>query len=261
MPTVRADDGTSIAYRISGDGPRNVLFMHGWGGSGAYWDELLRRLDLTGLRVITVDLRGHGDSDKPDTGFTLERFSDDMFAVADHAMADKIVIVGFSMSGKFAQHLAVARPERMLGQILVAGCPAAAVALPSEVQRDWVSRAGDWRRMREITTMFVTEPVEPEIFDRWADDAVKVPRVALDETLNMLTQVSFADQLTALRVPTLVVGGLHDPIFSPDALRDGVVSHYPGARLVVVNCNHEIPIEKPKELAAVVEAFLAGLGG
>ena len=85
--------------------------------------------------------------------------------------------------------------------------------------------------------------------------------MALDETLNMVAQVSLADKLVAPHVPTLVVGGLHDQIFSPDALRDGVVSHYPGARLVMLGCNHEIPIEKPEELAAVVESFLAGLGG
>src|SRR2546427_2875753 len=38
--------------------------MHGWAGSGAYYDEMLKHLGLTGLRAITVDLRGHGGSDK-----------------------------------------------------------------------------------------------------------------------------------------------------------------------------------------------------
>ncbi len=53
MPTVRTDDGVNIAYKTLGVGPRDLLFLHGWGGSGAYWDEMLKHLDLTGLRAVT----------------------------------------------------------------------------------------------------------------------------------------------------------------------------------------------------------------
>ena len=65
--------------------------------------------------------------------------------------------------------------------------------------------------------------------------------------------------LASIRVPTLVVGGVHDTIFSPDVLR-GVQASIPGARLALVDSNHEIPIEAPRELAGLVSAFVAGLG-
>src|SRR3984893_3542415 len=100
-------DGVRIFYRVQGEGASTVLFMHGWAGSGAYFDQTLKYLDLTGLRVITMDLRGHGDSDKPDNGYTDDQFAKDAFAVADNAGADKIAVVGFSMSGRFAQYLSV----------------------------------------------------------------------------------------------------------------------------------------------------------
>src|SRR5688500_1580850 len=74
METVRTDDGVNLAYRTQGEGPRNLLFMHGWAGSGAFFDETIKHLDLTGLRVIAYDLRGHGASDKPEDGYTLDRF-------------------------------------------------------------------------------------------------------------------------------------------------------------------------------------------
>jgi predicted esterase len=50
---VRTDDGISIAYTVRGDGPRTLLFLHGWGGSGSgfFWNEMLTHLDLTGLRA------------------------------------------------------------------------------------------------------------------------------------------------------------------------------------------------------------------
>ena len=55
-------EGASIAYRVRGEGPLSLLFMHGWAGSGGYWEELLAELDLGGLRAVTSDLRGHGAS-------------------------------------------------------------------------------------------------------------------------------------------------------------------------------------------------------
>jgi len=69
------------------------------------------------------------------------------------------------------------------------------------------------------------------------------------------------DRLQSIKTPTLVVAGEHDPILSPAILRETVVSPISGARMVVLDCAHEIPLEQPHTLAALVEAFVAGLGG
>ena len=106
----------------------------------------------------------------------------------------------------------------------------------------------------------MTQPVEQEVLEAWADDAIKVPRVVLDESLKACLHTSFSDKLRDVRAPTLIVGGTHDAIFSPEVLRSAVQAPLKGARLVVLDCNHEIPIERPVELAGLMEAFLAGLG-
>src|SRR5437660_9907079 len=66
MRTVRTDDGVTIAYRMAGSGPRNLLFLHGWGGAGSghSWAEVLRHLDLTGMRASIVGMRVHGRSER-----------------------------------------------------------------------------------------------------------------------------------------------------------------------------------------------------
>ena len=260
MSTVRTDDGVQLSYQTRGHGPRNLLFMHGWGGSGAYFDELLKYVDLSGLRAITFDFRGHGDSDKAEHGYTLDRFARDAFEVADAAGAERVIVVGYSMSGKFGQYLACLRPDRIEGQILLSGAPAGPIPLPEETVRDWVGRAGDRDRLREVNAMFISQPVAPELLDRCGVEAAKATRTALEETINMCIQTTFADQLAGLRVPTLVVGGATDPMFPPEALRHGVAGPIAGARFAVLDSNHEIPIERPRELAAVIEAFVAGLG-
>jgi pimeloyl-ACP methyl ester carboxylesterase len=259
MTTVRTQDGVILSYQTFGSGPLNILFMHGWGGSGAYFDEMLKHLDLAGLRVITYDLRGHGASDKPQSGYMLEQIAQDAWAVADHANADPLVVVGFSMSGKFAQYVASMQPERVRGLILVAGCPVGVIPLPEEIIVDWAGRAGNREQMMEITRMYVTRPVADGVIERWGDDAAKIPQAVLDTTLRQCLETSFVDRLDSVRMPTLVIGGVHDTIFSPDVIRQGVAAPLANARVALLDCNHEIPIEQPQEFAALISAFTVGL--
>jgi non-heme chloroperoxidase len=256
---VQTDDGVSLAYRSVGDGPVGVLFIHGWAGSGAYFDETTSHLDHARTRAVTFDLRGHGASDKEPTDFSLDRIAGDTLAVMDAAGVDEAVLVGFSMSGKFALYLACIEPSRVIGQILVAGSPASEIPLPAEMLNDWYSREGDAERMIELVLGFVAAPVDEAALARFGQDAAVVPRSALAGTMSACIESSFDDRLSAITAPTLVVGGLHDQIFTPDVLRAGIVDQIPGARLALLDCGHEIPLEKPLEHAALIEAFLAGL--
>jgi pimeloyl-ACP methyl ester carboxylesterase len=260
MPTVKMDDGVSIAYQTRGTGPLNLLFLHGWAGFGSWWEEMIQHLDLAGLRLILADLRGHGESDKPADGYTLERFSRDMFAVANHAEADRVVLIGYSMSGRFAQFMACERPERVLGQVLIGPAAASPFPLPPEIHQAWVACAGKRDAFRDLLPPFIKEPLRPDVVEHFLDGAVKVPAVALDGTLRMCAAPSFIERLATLRVPTLVIGGAHDPMMSEAFLREAIVSRITGARLVMLDCGHETPLEKPQETAALLEAFLAGLG-
>ena len=143
MPAVTTQDGVSIAYAITGEAPPHLLFMHGWAGSGRYFDATIEHLDLSRLCAVTFDLRGHRESGPATDGYTLEQIAADTLTVADAAGAHEFVVLGFSMSAKFCQYLSLVAPDRIVGQILVAGCPAGEVPLPQELTDDWLSREGD----------------------------------------------------------------------------------------------------------------------
>lgn len=258
MPSVKAEDGVELAYEVRGEGPVNLFFLHGWAGSGAYFNETVERLDLTGLRVILADIRGHGSSSATDEGFTHEQIAADAFAVADDLDAEALITVGYSMSARFVQYMPLVAPERVRGQILVAGCPTGEIPLPQEMLDDWYSREGDAERMIELTQSFTAKPVSREVLEPFGRDAAKIRRPALEQTATMCTSMSFADRIGELETLTLVVGGVHDQIFTPDVLRGGVVAPLKRARLVLVDAGHEIPLEQPDVLAALVEAFVAG---
>jgi pimeloyl-ACP methyl ester carboxylesterase len=256
---VATADGISISYESRGDGPPDVLFMHGWAGSGRYFDATIHHLELTRLRAVTLDLRGHGASDAADDGYALDDLAADVVAVADAAGLDEFVVVGFSMSAKFAQHVALRFPARIAGQILIAGCPTGEIPLPPELLDDWYGREGDAARMAEIATSYATNPIEPELLDQFGRDAATVARAALEGSMSACIATSFADEVGSIASPALVIGGIHDAIFTPDVLRQAVVAPLPNARLALLDAGHELPLEQPRELAALIEAFLAGL--
>ena len=258
MPAAMTDDGISISYESAGEGPPNLLCVHGWAGSGRYFDTTIGRLDLARVRAVTFDLRGHGRSDPAEEGHTLDRIAADALAVADAAGLDEFVVLGYSMGAKFGQYLSLLAPERVRGLILVAGCPAGEIPLPAELTEDWLGREGDAVRMAEIAETYASNAIEPAILARFGQDAASVRRAALEGTLHAATATSFADRLGAIAAPALVVGGVHDPMFTPELLRDAVVAPLSGARLALVDAGHEIAIELPGQLASLIEAFLAG---
>jgi pimeloyl-ACP methyl ester carboxylesterase len=259
MPTVPANDGVTLSYRVHGSGPTTIMYLHGWAGSGAHFDEVISELDLNAIRVVTMDFRGHGDSERAGEPYDLDRIAEDVWNVADAAGATNLVLVGFSMSGKFAQYVALRRPERVSGLVLVAGFPASEMAFPQDVARDWVSRAGDRARLRELVMPFISEPVDAAVLDRYVDHATKVPAAALECTLQACIGTTFADRVGLLTMPTLIVGGRRDAYFDAEAVAQ-LARGLPCARGVCLECNHEIPMERPHELAHLLEAFVAGLG-
>jgi pimeloyl-ACP methyl ester carboxylesterase len=259
MPTAIANDGTSISYRVQGTGPTTLLFMHGWAGSGVYFDEVVGELDLNALQVVTMDFRGHGDSEKAVKPYDPDRIADDVWSVADGVGASNLILVGFSMSGKFAQYVALCRPDRVSGLVLVGGFPASAIPFPQDLVRDWVGRAGDRERIREMLGPFISEPVDAAVLDRFLDNAVTVPAPVLECTLQTCISTSFADRVESLRMPILVVGGRRDPVFPQEAVAH-LARSLPCARGISLPCNHEVPMERPRELAHIIEAFVSGLG-
>ena len=256
MPIARSADGVEISYQVAGDPLPTLLLMHGWAGSGAYFNSLIEQLDLSRLQAITYDLPGHGNSADGDGGFSLDGIAADAIAVADAAGAETFVLVGYSMGGRFAQYLSCEHPYRVLGQVLVAGAFATEMALPSELLEDWYGRAGNAERLVELEQGLSSQPVPDEVWETIGRHAARVPLVTLQGTMDAAISLSFADRVARCHAPTLVVAGSQDTLFSPDVLRDGVAALLPNARVATLECGHGVPVEQPRELAALIEMFV-----
>lgn len=99
---VTAPDGLSLAVREAGPGTgRSFVFLHGIAQSGRSWEPLLRGPLAATRRLVAVDLRGHGDSDKPDApaAWARPRLADDLAAILAQLSLDRPVVVAWSYGG------------------------------------------------------------------------------------------------------------------------------------------------------------------
>ncbi|MBZ4417462.1 alpha/beta fold hydrolase [Myxococcus sp. RHSTA-1-4] len=257
MPTTSASDGTSLHYRVIGDGPRTVVLVHGWMVSGAVWNAMVERLDLTGLRLVIPDSRGTGQSGKPAGGYTLKGLAEDVLAVADAAGAKRFTVVGHSMGGQLAQWVAAQAPERVEALMLVNTVPAAGLPLPPDAAGLFRTSAGNREKQTTIINLSCKQAT-PEMVEEMLKDAANTSAPALEGIFDAWTAGGFADKLSAITAPTLVVA-TDDAFLPPAFLRDAVVKPIRRARLTYLpGPGHYPQVERPVEMAALVSAFLAG---
>lgn len=120
MAFARNRDGTRIAYETAGAGPP-LLLLHGGGQSRRVWFEhgYVERLSRR-FRIIAIDARGHGESDKPTrrADYAIETVMGDMLAVADAEGAERFDLLGYSYGGNIGRYLA-SRTDRVKRFVLL----------------------------------------------------------------------------------------------------------------------------------------------
>ena len=271
-------DGATI--HVAERGPttgRPVLLLHGITLSAGIWVEQLRRLPDAGMRVIAVDLRGHGESTIGRDGLALDRLTADVVEVAEQLSLGDALLVGHSMGGMAALRLLSTAPSLARGEgwlsalalVATSARPALGWGLPGA--RLAVSAIGPALRGAAALVCLLPTPTLPdsEAADPLAAlsfaehpeaGAVRLTRratarVPAGTTMELLAELVRLDETVALaqtRVPTTVVVGRDDLITPPRHAR-ALAAAIHGAELVELDrCGHMVMLECPDELAAAI---------
>jgi pimeloyl-ACP methyl ester carboxylesterase len=120
MPSFFEHEGHRLAYTSYGDGPRTVVLLHGLLLSQKMHRPLARALARRGNKVITMDLLGHGRSDRPRdmSAYSMPFFGEQVIGLLDHLRLREAVIAGTSLGANTALEAAAAHPERVRGMVL-----------------------------------------------------------------------------------------------------------------------------------------------
>lgn len=103
-------DGVRLAYCEAGSGPETVLLIHGMACDHTHLEPQFRHLSRR-FRVVSIDMRGHGASDKPDGSYASEVFGADLLHVVETLGLGRPIFIGHSLGGSIALDLAVHHPE------------------------------------------------------------------------------------------------------------------------------------------------------
>jgi len=256
MMRVTTEDGAELSVRIKGDGPIDVLLVHGWMTSGFVFDRLLERLGGH-IRAVIPDQRGTGFSDHPPEGYTIEQLAADAWRVADEAGLERPTIVGHSMGGQIAQVMAASRPDDVGKLALLCPVPASGLQLPDDAMGLFSTSTGNESQLGTILDLACLK-LRPEDRARMVEGASTIEENCLVGTLNAWTAGGFADRLADITAETLVIA-TDDPFLPTEFLREAVVDAIPNARLEMIKgAGHYVQVESPEETAAALNGFISG---
>ncbi|MGW3955599.1 alpha/beta fold hydrolase [Streptomyces sp. NPDC004752] len=236
MKYVDVDEGVRMAYEDRGAGSP-IVFVHGWGGSGEVWDYQV--LDLADrFRVITVDLRGHGASDRPWGIYDYAMFCRDLKTLMDHLALKDVTLVGWSMGGHIGLKFAstIGAPVRRL---VITGsgprflqapdAPYGGAADSADALCDAIVNA----HAETVTGLYGNNFHRTDLEatrDRFVRIGLQVPAFVGLTTFQALLAEDLRADLPSIDMPIAVFTGRHDQIWDP-AWSEQVAKTAPNARL------------------------------
>ena len=277
MQRVRVNGATLAVEEWSGRGPA-IVCVHGLTANHLSW-AVCARLLAPRHRVIAYDLRGRGDSDKPDKGYSLSIHGDDLEALLDHFGLEKAILVGHSLGANIAVRFAAARPHRVARLVLIDG----GLDVRHEVLeslRPAINRLGVEFPSLDMFLGFVR--MLPMFEGRWNDyleryfryDVEELPggtvrakasRLAIEEEIASLERERLWVYHHRVKAPTLIVRAPDGLLTPTDCLMTAeearAMAHaIPRAKLVVVpGTNHyTVLLGQHPKLKSALRAFLKG---
>jgi len=233
--------GLTLAYREWNAEAKGLplVLLHGITGSGTNWAATVRNLPTR--RVISLDARGHGESDW-DAGeaYGGDQHFADVATALDELEVERCVLVGFSMGGAVAILSAACLSGRVSGVVVIDAYPHPQMTSGSRRIASWVAMAKS-----EVHSF------DPAISRHLRE----MMAVGDDERLDL------RPMWETIECPSLVVRGAQSDVLPPH-IADDMLRLQPRSRLATISgVAHAIPLHKPRELAALLADFVNSIEG
>lgn len=204
-------------------GKKTLLFLHGWPGSHNLFEYQFNQLPKMGYRCIGIDQRGFGESDKPFTGYSYDRLSDDVRCVIEALELKNVTLIGHSTGGAIAIRYMARHNEFRISKLVL--CAAAA---PSLIKRPYFPYGLEREAVEDIIKGTYTD--RPNMLDDFGNifffkyitkpfsqwflnlglQAAGWSTAAIANT--WLDEEGLFSDLKKITVPTLILHGIHDKV-------------------------------------------------
>lgn len=270
---VQAGDGTRLFYRDWGAGAP-VLFSHAWALNADAWEYQMAFLADRGVRCIAYDQRGCGRSDQPGQGYNMDTLADDLAVVIEQVNQRKITLVAHSMGcGVVARYLVRHGAARIARVVLIATItPFVLKTADNPEGVDQSTLAAIRALLSKDRPRFIKDGapaffgvglpdnnVSSEIMQWGVNLMLQTPLKVMIETHRALTETDFRADLSAFKVPTLIIHGDRDTTALIDRTGRETARLIRGSQLTVYeNAPHGLPITHVDRLNRDLLAFIKG---
>jgi 2-succinyl-6-hydroxy-2,4-cyclohexadiene-1-carboxylate synthase len=237
--------------------PETLVLLHGFGGTHRTWDGVVERLDPERYRPLALDLPGHGGAADHPWPICFE----DCVRAVLAAAPERFALCGYSLGGRVALHVALAAPERVTRLYVIAANPGIddvaerAARLASDERLAQRLESGPFEDFIEswrTQPLFAEDP--PEVGELARAEQRRnepLPLAAAMRGLSVGAMEPLWDRLGELAIPVTFLAGERDAKFR--AIGERFVRVCPGARTLVVEGGHALPLENPQAVAAFLQ--------
>jgi pimeloyl-ACP methyl ester carboxylesterase len=242
----------NIAYDLRGSGDTMIFFVHGWAINKEYWQSQ-ENLFSKRFTTVALDLGGHGQSGKNRDSWTVYDYANDVIALINVLKADKVILVGHSMSGDVIAAVADSIPQKIIGLVGIDNFKDIATTRSKEEQ-DGIDRFVEVLHSRYdsvITAycysgLFPPKYADSAIMKKLVKDVLQTDSAVSIKTIEAMMQSSLTegDRLSRVRLPVHVITSDYAPVNKP------VMERYCKAGFkekVIRGTGHYPMIEKPEE--------------
>jgi pimeloyl-ACP methyl ester carboxylesterase len=242
--------GIELAYEDEGTGTPAFVFVHGWTCDRSFFAPQAEHF-ARGHRVVSVDLRGHGESDKPRGQYPITAYADDIAYVIKELDLGKVVAVGHSMGGTVVLQLAAAHADCVAAIVMIEALP---FVIPPEIRAGLESiveaiEAGNQEPRREFIANSMFLPTSgPRLVEDILSTMMAAPGHVAASALRGLLDFGGAAAAARCKVPVL-----HLAATPEDDLSQWLPTVVKG---VTVGAGHFNELEVPDQVNAMIEGFL-----
>lgn len=257
---VKLSTGITMKYVEAGDpnGPV-VLLIHGYADSSFSYSRVIPMLDKR-YRIIAIDQRGHGDTDKPEGGYEMRDFAADVSAFLDAKSIDSAIVVGHSMGSFVAMQAALDFPKRVSRLVLI-GTASTANNKETRGLQDAVNQLSDpvpSQFVRDFQVGASSPKLPKEFLDTVVNESLKLPANVWKQALAGVMAKDYKTDLKRIKVPVTIFWGERETMFVRDE-QDILTKNLPNSKLVIYSgLGHSPHWEDPDRFARDLNGLLAG---
>lgn len=235
-----------------GNGPLTLVFLHYFGGSALEWQPVMSQLDDQ-YRCVAIDLRGHGDSESPATGYSVNMMANDVLELLRALNVQKFSLIGHSMGGKVALALASEQPAGLQSLILLSPSPPVPEPISDTDRATMLETHGQQDAAEQTLAKITARPLSKDVKNQIIADNLRTSRVAWKAWLTLGSREDISEKMRTINQPVAILVGTADQAIKPEIQSTMTLPYLKTATIDTIDkTGHLLPWETPDDVVTFI---------